>query len=520
MNRELKDKRREWVAILDFGSQYTQLIARRVRESKVYSEVLSHKISHKDLLRDMPKAIILSGGPATVTSIESPTCEKEIFELGIPVLGICYGMQLIARVLGGEVEATINREYGRSRLIVDKGCDLFSGLARNLIVWMSHGDRVLKVPDGFSVLAHTANSPIAAMEDKKKRLYGVQFHPEVIHTPHGQKILDNFLHRIAGCSGTWTISSFIEDSIEEIRKKVGEERVICALSGGVDSSVLSVLLQKAIGERLTCIFVDNGLLRKGEAQEVIQRFRDSYHINLIYVDAKESFLCMLKGVTDPEEKRRIIGREFIRIFEDQTKKLGKVRFLAQGTLYPDVIESRSPFGGPSATIKTHHNVGGLPEEMGFELIEPFRFLFKDEVREVGKELGLPQDVVWRQPFPGPGLAVRIIGEITEERLNMLREADVIIQKEIEKSGFYKKIWQSFAILLTVKTVGVMGDERTYENVIAIRAVTSRDGMTADWAKLPYSLIGRISNRIINEVKGVNRVVYDVSSKPPGTIEWE
>ena len=510
----------EWVAILDFGSQYTQLIARRVRECKVYSEVLPYKISPVELLRNKPKAIILSGGPARVSSSKSPVCSRKIFESGIPVLGICYGMQLMSKVFGGEVKSAPDREYGSSVLSVDKDDDLFHGLNCSLIVWMSHGDRVLRLPAGFKKIAHTSNSPVSAMRNRARKLYGVQFHPEVVHTPQGLKIINNFLKTISGCSGNWTMKSFVRNSIEEIRAKVKDERLICALSGGVDSSVLSVLLHNAIGKKLTCIFVDNGLLRKNESREVVQRFREHYRINLVHVNARESFLKKLAGVSEPEKKRKIIGREFIRVFKDEAGKLGKIKFLAQGTLYPDVIESMSPFGGPSATIKTHHNVGGLPQKMNFELIEPFKFLFKDEVRQAGKKLGLPDRIVWRQPFPGPGLAVRIIGEVTENRLKILRDADAKIQEEIKNAGLYKKIWQGFAVLLPVKTVGVMGDERTYENVVAIRAVTSKDGMTADWVKLPYTLLAKISNRIINEVKGINRVVYDISSKPPSTIEWE
>ena len=515
-----KKDSQEWVAILDFGSQYTQLIARRVRECKVYCEILPYKVSPRELLCNRPKAILLSGGPATVISSKSPICSREIFESGIPVLGICYGMQLMCKVLGGKVESALNREYGDSILTVDKDDDLFRGLNQNLIVWMSHGDRVLGLPPGFEKIAHTANSPISAMRNSARKLYGVQFHPEVVHTPEGLKITGNFLKKIAGCSGNWTMRSFVRDSIEGIRDRVKGEHVICALSGGVDSSVLAVLLHRAIGEQLTCVFVNNGVLRKNEPEEVIQRFKEHYHINMVYVDAEDSFMKKLKAVSDPEKKRRIIGGEFIRVFKNEARKLGKIKFLAQGTLYPDVIESRSPFGGPSSTIKTHHNVGGLPRRMNFELIEPFRFLFKDEVRQVGKELGLPDTIIWRQPFPGPGLAVRIIGEVTEERLKIVREADARIEEEIREAKLYKKIWQAFAVLLPVKTVGVMGDERTYENVVAIRAVTSKDGMTADWAKLPPTLLGKISNRIINEVKGVNRVVYDISTKPPSTIEWE
>lgn len=511
---------KEWVAILDFGSQYTQLIARRVRELKVYSEILPYKTSPERILVRRPKAIILSGGPATVTRSGSPLIPRRIFDSGVPVLGICYGMQLMVKVLGGKVEAALNREYGRADLIVEKSDDLFSRLSRRLKVWMSHSDRIIELPCGFEVVARTGNCPGAAIRNRTKKLWGVQFHPEVVHTPQGLKMLDNFINRIAGCSGSWTMRSFIKDSIKEIKERVKKERVLCALSGGVDSSVLAVLLQKAIGSSLVCIFVNNGLLRKAEAEEIIQRFKQGFRINLVYAEAQNDFLRKLKGVIDPEQKRRIIGREFIRTFESQVEKIGRARFLAQGTLYPDVIESSSPFRGPSATIKTHHNVGGLPKRMKFQLIEPFRFLFKDEVRLAGKELGLGPEVIFRHPFPGPGLAVRIIGEVTTERLDILREAEVRIHEEIKRSGLYRKIWQAFAVLLPIKTVGVMGDERTYENVVAIRAVTSLDGMTADWAKLPHSLIDRISRRVINEVKGVNRVVYDVSSKPPSTIEWE
>ncbi|HCJ67661.1 MAG TPA: GMP synthase (glutamine-hydrolyzing) [Elusimicrobia bacterium] len=516
---------KEWVAILDFGSQYTQLIARRVRESQVYSKIIPYNISPAQLIKSRPKAIILSGGPATVTSLEGPRCEKGIFALGIPILGICYGMQLMAEMLGGRVSHSGEREYGRTGLFVERKDDLFKGLKKKLTVWMSHGDRVEKLPPGFEKIGHTVNSPIAVMRNKRgnhlkrKKLYGVQFHPEVVHTPQGQIILNNFLREIALCKEEWTIKSFIRNTVEKIKEKVKDEKILCAVSGGVDSTVLALILHKAVGKRLVPIFVNNGVLRKNEAEEVVKRFKN-YGIDLDYVDAGDHFLKKLAGVIDPEEKRKIIGNEFIRIFERETKKLGRIKFLAQGTLYPDVIESRSAFGGPSAKIKTHHNVGGLPSKMQFALIEPFRELFKDEVREVGIELGLDEELIWRQPFPGPGLAVRIIGEVTEERLNLLREADLRVTEEIKRAGLEKKIWQAFAVLLPIKTVGVMGDERTYENVVAIRAVISRDGMTADWVRLPEKVLSNISNRIVNEVKGINRVVYDISSKPPSTIEWE
>lgn len=504
----------DWVGILDFGSQYTHLIARRVRELGVYSEILPY-----NTVPNGAKAIILSGGPASVTKKGSPICNPEIFRLGIPVLGICYGAQLMGELLGGKVESSPYREYGKADLLINDRKDLFKGLSKSEIVWMSHGDRITRLPKGFSVIGKTQNSPFAAIADRKRKLFGVQFHPEVVHTPMGKQILKNFVFDISGCKHSWDMHSFVERSVKELRARIGNEKVICALSGGVDSSVMVMLLNKAVGKNLTAIFIDNGLLRKNEREIVKKRF-SGYGINLRIVDARKEFLTALKGVTDPEKKRKIIGERFIRVFEKEARRLGKIRFLAQGTLYPDVIESRSPLGGPSATIKTHHNVGGLPSKMDFELIEPLKDLFKDEVRLVGKELGLPDEIIYRQPFPGPGLAVRVLGEVTEERLKTLREADWILIDEIKNSGYYRKLWQSFCVLLPIKTVGVMGDTRTYENVIAIRAVTSIDAMTADWAHLPYKLLERISNRIINEVKGVNRVVYDISSKPPSTIEWE
>lgn len=508
------------VAIMDFGSQYTQLIARRVRECEVYCEFFDYDTPAEDLLKRGVKAIILSGGPASVNDSRAPLPDPGIFRLGLPILGICYGMQLIGKMLGGKVGPSAAREYGHARLEVLDENTIFEGLGRHLAIWMSHGDHVLVPPAGFRVIGRTDNSPIAAVEDKERRIYGVQFHPEVVHTEKGTEIIRNFLFRAAGLKPTWTMGSFVRNTIDEIRKRVGDAKVICALSGGVDSSVLSVVLHRAIGERLVCIFVDNGLLRKGEAKRVIRTFRDLFEINLVHVDASRRFLDLLAGVEDPEEKRKIIGREFVRVFEEEAGKVGGARFLAQGTLYPDVIESRSPRGGPSATIKSHHNVGGLPEDLGLELLEPFRNLFKDEVRKVGEELGMPEEIVWRHPFPGPGLAVRIVGPVDDEKLAILREADAIVEEEVKRAGIYRELWQAFAVLLPVKSVGVMGDERTYEYVTAIRAVTSQDGMTADWAKLPYDLLGRISSRIINEVRGVNRVVFDVSSKPPSTIEWE
>ena len=507
------------ILILDFGSQYTQLIARRIRELKVYSEIRPYYISPQEVQAFQPKGIILSGGPSSVHQPQAPLCDRKILELGIPVLGICYGMQLMTHLLHGKVEKAAKREYGRAYLEILDQQDLFKDLPQHIEVWMSHGDRILELPPGFQALARTENSPLAAMANREKKLYGLQFHPEVVHTPRGKEILANFAFHICWCSPTWTMESFLEKSVREIRETVGKERVICALSGGVDSSVVSVLVHRAIGNQLTCIFVDNGLLRAGEAARVLKTFARHFHMDVRFVDASERFLEKLKGVADPETKRKSIGEEFIRVFEEEASKLGEAKFLAQGTLYPDVIESVS-VRGPSATIKSHHNVGGLPEKLSFQLLEPLRELFKDEVRELGRLLDLPQEIVGRQPFPGPGLAVRIIGEVNRERLRIVREADTIVEEEIKREGLYYKVWQSFAVLLPIKTVGVMGDERTYEHVVAIRAVESLDGMTADWVRLPYSLMERLSNRIINEVEGVNRVVYDISSKPPSTIEWE
>jgi GMP synthase (glutamine-hydrolysing) len=508
------------ILILDFGSQYTQLIARRVREHHVYCEIHPCTISMDEISAFRPKGIILSGGPASVTAEEAPELHPEILKMGVPVLGICYGMQAIAHVAGGAVHASRKREYGKALVYAEESHTLLRGIREwPMPVWMSHGDHVDELPPGYRVVARSENVPIVVMANASNTIIGLQFHPEVTHTPEGSIVLKNFLFDVCGCKPTWTMASFVENAVKDIRDEVGGSRVILGLSGGVDSSVAAVLLHKAIGDQLTCIFVDNGVLRKGERYKVEKVFRDSFHINLDVVDAGARFLEKLKGVTDPEEKRKIIGNEFISVFEDEAKRIEGVKFLAQGTLYPDVIESVS-FKGPSATIKSHHNVGGLPEKMGLDLIEPFRELFKDEVREVGRELGLPDEIIQRQPFPGPGLAVRIVGEVTPEHLRVLCDADAIMMQEVKKAGWYNRMWQSFCVLLPVKTVGVMGDERTYENVIAIRCVHSTDGMTADWVHLPYQLLGLIANRIINEVKGVNRVVYDISSKPPATIEWE
>jgi GMP synthase (glutamine-hydrolysing) len=511
----------ETIAILDFGSQYTQVIARRIRECSVYSTILRYDTPAEKIKELSPSGLILSGGPASVYDANAPLPDPKIFELGIPILGICYGMQVIAHFLGGKVEKGLKREYGKSTLtIADSSCTLFKNLPQTIIVWNSHGDKLTAIPKDFVVVATTENSDFAAIEHPRKKIFGLQFHPEVAHTPLGKEILSNFVHSVCGCGKNWTMRNYIEQAVEQIRKQVGNEKIILGLSGGVDSSVAAVLIHKAVGDQLTCIFVDNGLLRAKEAELVKQVFEKNFKIKLVVEDASELFLKRLKGVTNPEKKRKIIGKTFIEVFEAATKKIGNVKFLAQGTLYPDVIESVPIGGNPAALIKSHHNVGGLPKRMKFQLVEPLKCLFKDEVRQLGIELGLPREIVYRQPFPGPGLGVRIVGEITPERLEILRNADWIVVEEMKKSGWYYKIWQSFAVLIPVRSVGVMGDERTYDYTIAIRAVDSQDGMTADWVKLPYELLEKLSNRIVNEVKGVNRCVFDITSKPPGTIEWE
>ncbi len=513
---------KDLVLILDFGSQYTQLIARRVREHKVYCEIHPCTTPFEKVLAMSPRAVILSGGPASVYDEGAPGVDKRVFELGVPVLGICYGMQLLAHALGGKVERADKREYGAARVTIDDTSGIFHRFAKAeaIDVWMSHGDRIASMPSGFATMGTSGNTPFCAVGDPARKMYGIQFHPEVVHTPRGSDILASFLFEVTGLAPTWTPGSFTEEAIAAVKAKVGpDEHAICGLSGGVDSSVAAVLCHKALGDRLTCIFVDNGVLRQGEFEQVASTFREAFHLNLIAIDARERFLSALKGVSDPEQKRKIIGKVFIDVFDEEANKVKGAKYLVQGTLYPDVIESVS-FKGPSAVIKSHHNVGGLPERMKLSLIEPLRELFKDEVRACGEAMGMPKDILWRQPFPGPGLAIRCLGEVTPERLGVLRAADHIVSEEIRAAGMYDQVWQSFCVLLPVKSVGVMGDNRTYEETCAIRAVRSLDGMTADWAPLPYDLLGRMSNRIINEVRGINRVVYDISSKPPATIEWE
>ncbi len=512
---------KERILILDFGSQYTQLIARRVREQNVYCEIQPFDVGLDAIRRFDPAGIVLSGGPSSVSEKGAPTVDPELFETGIPILGICYGLQLLVHLLGGRVEAAEDREYGRA-VLEQKRADSLVGdveTASGRTVWMSHGDRVLSLPEGFCVLAESPNSPFAAVRDETRPIWGLQFHPEVAHTEGGDELLARFIREICGCSGNWTMEAFIDEAVQAIRAQVGDQKVVCGLSGGVDSSVAAALVHRAVGDQLTCIFVDHGLMRANEREEVEKLFGNNFGVDLISVDASERFLEALRGVSDPEKKRRIIGHLFIDVFEEQANRLGGVGFLVQGTLYPDVIESVS-VRGPSATIKTHHNVGGLPDRMNLALVEPLRELFKDEVREVGEKLGLPPEVVWRHPFPGPGLAIRIMGEVTEARLAPLRQSDAIMLEEIQRAGLYSEIWQALTVFLPVQSVGVMGDLRTYENVIAVRCVTSSDAMTADFAHIPPEVLGRISSRIINEVSGINRVVYDISSKPPATIEWE
>ena len=507
------------VLVLDLGGQYAQLIARRVREARVYSELVPYGITAAEARARRPRALVLSGGPASVYAANAPRVDPELFSLGVPTLGICYGMQLMAQELGGAVERTGISEFGKTEVRAEPDSALFAGLPEEQTGWMSHRDSVTAAPAGARVTAGSQSAPIAAFEDPERALYGVQFHPEVVHTPHGQELLKNFLYTVADAPPTWTAAAVIEEQVERIRAQVGSERVLCALSGGVDSAVAALLVHKAVGDQLVCVFVDHGFLRKDEAAEVVETFEGHFHVPLVHVSAEERFLARLEGASDPEEKRKAIGEEFIRVFEQESERLGRVPFLVQGTLYSDVIESGGD-ASVAATIKSHHNVGGLPEEMDMELVEPLRLLFKDEVRRVGEELGLPERMVWRQPFPGPGLAIRIIGEVTHERLEILREADSILQEEVRRAGLYRELWQSFAVLPAIRSVGVQGDERTYGYPVVVRAVTSDDAMTADWARLPYDLLETISSRIVNEVPAVNRVVLDITSKPPSTIEWE
>ncbi len=515
-------QKHDLIAVLDFGAQYAMLIARRVRECNVYSEIIPHDTSVEELKKRNVKGVILSGGPSSVYDKDAPKPDLKLWNSGIPILGICYGLHLLGHELGGEIKHEKKREYGKAQLIIDEHTDLFAGLQKEIQVWMSHGDSVVKVPDDFRILAHTDSTPYAAIGNPDKKIYGVQFHPEVVHTPDGLDIIKNFAYIICDAKPTWTTVSFIEEAVKEIKETVGDKKILCALSGGVDSTTVSVLVHRAVGDQLTCMFIDQGFMRKDEPKRIVDMFTKHFKINLVHVDASQRFYKKLKGVVDPEEKRNIIGNEFIRTFEEEAKKLGKIPYFAQGTLYPDVIESAAP--GLTATtavrIKTHHNVGGLPKNIKFKLLEPLKRLFKDEVRALARELGIPEEIVTRQPFPGPGLSIRIIGEVTPERVKILQEVDAIVMDEIKRAGFYKELWQSFAVLLPIRTVGVMGDKRTYLNTVALRAVTSTDAMTADWAKLPYPVLERISNRIVNETPTVNRVVYDISSKPPSTIEWE
>lgn len=509
---------KELVLVLDFGGQYNQLIARRVRELSVYSEMVPFNISYEEVVDKNPGAIILTGGPNSIHEPGAPACDERIFRMGIPVLGICYGMHVMAQMLGGKVEACATmREYGRTFLKVNKEDLLYDGLEKEMQVWMSHGDSVLQMPDGFSTTACTDSCPIAAMGNPAERLYGVQFHPEVRHTLHGMEILSNFLFKVAGLKADWDLEDFISESVADIRQRVGAKKVLCALSGGVDSSVAAALVHQAVGDQLVCVYVDNGLMRKGESEQVVKTFREKMQINLVAVDAAQRFLNKLAGVADPEAKRKIIGEEFIRVFEEEKAKLGEIDYLVQGTIYPDVIESGT---STAHTIKSHHNVGGLPEDIDFDLLEPLRLLFKDEVRLIGEKMGLDAGLIWRQPFPGPGLGVRVLEEVTAEKLALLREADAIVQEEIKRAGLDREMWQAFAVLPPVRSVGVMGDARTYAYPVIIRAVVSDDAMTAEWARLPYDLLDIISRRIVNEVRGINRVAYDITSKPPGTIEWE